>query len=130
MRKLLTVLLAVMATAALKAQECKDVKTGMFRIPADDYNPKESILIRTPEHQIEEVKADGVKMQFDIKWTSDCTYELSKPKVLKGKVPFEVSDSQVLYVKITKVTSSYYTAEITANFGDIKLVKDIQIVKQ
>ena len=112
------------------AQKCKDLQSGKFRIAPDNTDANEYIITRTAQHQFEEVPSTGVKMQFDIKWTSECSYELSKPRVLKGEVPFPVSDSQVLYVKITKVSSTYYTAEMTFNLAeDLKMVKNIQIVK-
>ena len=110
------------------AQKCEDVRLGTFKIAGDEVNPNESILTRTDKYQFEEVKSKGIKMQFDLKWTSDCSYELSKPRVLKGELP-NVSESQVLYVKIIRVTSTDYTAEITSNFADFKLEKKIIIVK-
>lgn len=127
MRWLFILFATAFSFLSANAQKCDGVKEGTFKIPGDDVNPNESILTRTAKHQFEEIKSMGLKLQFDLKWTSDCTYELSNPKVLKGDFP--AVESHILYVKIIKVTSSYYTAEITANFADFKLVKDIQIVK-
>ena len=128
MRWLFVLLTSLFSFLSVQAQKCDDIKEGTFKIEADDVNPNESILTRTSKHQLEEVKSIGLKLQFDLKWTSDCSYELSNPKVLKGELP-NVTDSQVLYVKILKVTSTYYTAEITSNFAEFKMVKDIKIVK-
>ena len=109
------------------AQDCDKVKYGKFRIVTElDSLKIETKIFREKNIQVEEA-SNGVKMQFEVKWTSPCSYELSKPKVLKGVVE-GVSDDQVLFVKILKVTRSFYTTEITSNFADMKLVKDIEIL--
>ena len=128
MKKIILAIIICVSVINATAQKCTEVKQGKFRITGDETNPNESILTRTAEHQFEEVKSKGLKFQFDIKWTSDCTYELSKPRVIKGDYPY-FSDGQVVYVKITKVTSKYYSAEITSNFAEFKMTKDIQIIK-
>lgn len=128
MKKILFSFLVLGFAMVVKAQSCKDIQTGSFRIVADDVNPNESILTRTKTTQVEEVKSLGIKLQFSLRWTSDCSYVLFKPQLLAGEMP-GLKDDQEVYVKITKVTSSYYTAEITSNFNDMKLVKDIQILK-
>lgn len=127
MRKII-VLPLLCCSLLSRAQNCKDIQTGTFRITADDVNPNESILTRTKTSQIEEVKSLGLKFQFDLTWTSNCTYTLSHPKVLKGDYS-GFKDGQEVYVKIIKVNSTYYIAQITSNFADLKLTKDIQIMK-
>ena len=129
MMKFIFVFLFILTfSSILKAQNCSDIKNGIFRIKSDEVNPNETILTRKKDIQIEEVKSKGIKLQYHIKWTSNCTYELSHPKVLKGDFPW-ASDEQVLYIKITKVTATFYSTEITSNFSDRKMVKDIFIVK-
>jgi hypothetical protein len=109
------------------SQDCSSVKFGKFKIifEADTFKV-ETIITRTKDIQVEEA-SDGTKMQFHVKWTTPCSYELSKPKVLKGSLE-GVSDDQVLFVKILKVTPDFYTAEMTSNFADLKATKDIQIL--
>lgn len=128
MKKLLTTAAALILTFTSNAQDCKGIQKGKFRVAPDDYSPSETIITRTNEHQFEEVISNGIKMQFDLKWTSDCTYELSNPKLLKGELPWKNNESHKLFVKIIKVTKTSYTTEITSNFFDTKLVKEIQIL--
>ena len=114
----------------LHAQDCKSVRTGTFRIVAEiDTLKIETIITRTGDYQIEDVPSQGIKMQFEVKWTSGCSYELHKPKILKGNLD-NVSEDQILYVKIIKVTPEFYTAELSANFADAKFTKDIEIIKK
>jgi inosine/xanthosine triphosphate pyrophosphatase family protein len=127
MKKLVLVFLAILITVIAYSQDCSSVKFGKFKIvfEADTFKV-ETIITRTKDIQIEEV-SDGTKLQFHVKWTSPCSYELSKPKVLKGNLE-HVADDQVLFVKILKVTPDFYTAEMTSNFADVKATKDIQIL--
>ena len=127
MKRIFILIISLLTLMSARAQKCDNIKQGKFRM-SDAENP-EYLITRTANHQIEENKTTGLKMQFDVKWTSDCNYELSKPKVLKGEAPFPVSDNHVLYVKVTKVTSTYYTTEVTANFSDFKVDFKIQILE-
>ncbi len=125
--KIIFLFLLSISISLVHAQDCKKLQLGTYRISGDDTNP-ESILIRTSAYQFEEVKSLGLKLQFNIRWTSDCTYELSNPKVLKGELP-SIKDDQVVYVKIKKVAATYYTAEISSNFNDLVLERNIDILE-
>ena len=107
-----------------EAQDCKEVQRGRFRIGASEDAP-ETLLTRNAKFQIEEVPSMGIIVQFELSWTSACTYVLSRPKLLKGTMP-GISDTQKVYVKITKVTSRDYSAEISSNFSEAVLVKTME----
>ena len=125
--KYLSLLLSLIAFANVHAQKCDDIKQGKFRIATNDNIP-ESILTRTADYQFEDVPSLGIKMQYSLKWTSDCSYELSNGKLIKGELP-GFSDNGIVYVKIIKVSSGYYSAEVSSNFNDFKKTVDIQIIK-
>ncbi|MEO7923884.1 MAG: hypothetical protein ABIR30_09410 [Chitinophagaceae bacterium] len=126
---LLNFLLVFLAVNAQEEKECKTIRTGTFRsvlnIGGEEFV---TMIYRKKDKQVEESTAQGIKMEFDVKWTSPCTYELSKPKVIKGEVP-GVSSDQLLYVKILSVTKESYTAEVSSNFFAGTTIFDFTIIK-
>ena len=115
--------------ALSQTNDCNKVKNGTFKSIMGIGEEKEaSVIYRKGNKQIEENIANGIKMSFTVKWTSDCTYELSKPKMLKGVLE-GVADSQIIYVKIIEVTSEKYTAEVSSNFFDAVAVFSYSIVR-
>ena len=115
-------------TAVCQEPDCSIVKNGTFKsVLVIDGLEFETIITRENNKQIEDNKAEGIKMAFDVKWTSACTYELSKPRILKGNVP-GVTPDQVLYVRITAVTKESYTVEVTSNFFSEKASFDFLIL--
>jgi len=110
-------------------EECKKVKTGTFRSEINiEGKSFVTMIYRKKGKQIEENVQMGIKMEFDVKWTSSCSYELSNPKIVKGEVP-DVSPDQIFYVKILSASKEGYTAEVSANFHDGKIIFDFIVVK-
>lgn len=108
---------------------CKKVTTGTFKSVIDAGEEKiVTMIYREKEKQVEECVQAGLKMEFNIKWTSACTYELSNPRILKGSLP-GTSASHILYVKITEVYDGGYKAEVSSNFSDVKEVMDFSTMK-
>ena len=117
---------------AAKSQEldCSKVKSGVFKSVLNiDGEEFITIISREKNKQIEENKGKGIKMEFVVKWTSSCTYELSKPKVISGEVP-DVLESHILYVKITGITKELYSTEVTSNFFEEKILLDFLIINK
>lgn len=100
------------------------MRTGQFTIPSDDHNPASSNISRDAKYQYEEVPSNGFRMRCAIKWTSDCSYELSKAEALKGEAPGWPKDL-VIYVTIKEVTEDYYVAEMHSNYDKNLLVAKI-----
>lgn len=132
MKKLICISALIFCSLIAIAQDekdCKKVNTGIFRseLSVEGKNFV-TMIYRKKDKQIEENIQMGIKMEFNVKWKSPCSYELSNPKVLKGEVP-GVSPAQVLYVKILSVTKDAYTAEVSSNFFEGKTIFDFMIVK-
>jgi hypothetical protein len=128
MKKIIAVILLLITGCFANAQDCSKVKYGKFRMVLD----MDTAKFITTLHRLKNIQTEesntGIKMQFKVTWTSDCSYELSNPKVLKGEID-GVRNDQILYVKIIKVTSTSYTAEISSNFSDQKFVREVQILE-
>jgi hypothetical protein len=82
--------------------DCKDIKEGLFRIESVDGSLH--TIVRTKDKQRENVGRTGLISEFDLKWTSDCSYILYNRKVIRGKdnMPSEFK-IDTLYNKITEV---------------------------
>ena len=131
MKKLILLAVSTFLLLAVQAQspECSKVKDGVFTATIEVEGEENVTLItRKGNKQIEENKKKGIKMEFVVKWTSECTYELSKPKVIKGNFP-GVEDKQVLFVKITDVQKEFYNADVSSNFFDGVMSSEFVIVK-
>lgn len=123
--------ICVVLCMAVNSQEidCNQVKNGVFKSVVN-VNGKEfvSIITRKNNKQQEESLNTGVVLEFVVKWTSKCTYELSNPKIIKGEMP-NVSSSHVLFVRIIDVKKDSYSADVSSNFFDNKIILDFTKIK-
>ena len=132
MKTLIALLGMVLLTSAISAQQpdCKKIHTGKFESTIELETEKVVIKItRIKNKQIEENIESGLKMEFMVKWTSTCTYELSHPKVVSGTLE-GVSDDQVIFVKVLEVKKDRYIAEVGSNFAEQKLTSEFLILKK
>ena len=131
MKRIISVVVFFMLVSKAFSQfpDCNSVKDGTFKsvVEIDGYKDI-SFIYRKGDKQIEENKAKGIKMSFEVNWTSECSYELSNPKILKGTMEGVLPSNRV-YVKIIKVTSEKYTTEVSSNFFDGVVVFSFSIVK-
>ena len=108
---------------------CKKVRTGKFELK---YLVGDKIYVtfitRTKTKQTEVHGETGAVLEFDIKWTSDCSYELSNPRVLEGEFP-GLKPEHKLFTTITEVGKFQYKSESTSNFSDMKITSDLTITK-
>ena len=126
---LLLLFFIVGAVAKAQSLDCNAIYTGKFKtiVVSPDGVKMTTIIYRQKDKQVEENLTTGLKMEFDITWTSDCSYELSKPRFLKGALP-GVSRDHILYVKIISIEGNKYKAEVSANFAEEKRVYEIAIL--
>jgi hypothetical protein len=82
--------------------DCKDTKEGLFKLESDDGSFH--TIIRTKDKQIENVGKTGLVTEFDIKWTSACTYILFNRRVVRGtdNIPAEFK-IDTLYNEVIEV---------------------------
>jgi len=90
------------------SKECKDVKTGIFKI-ADESNGV-NIIKRSARFQTEINEEMGIELVLEIKWLDECTYQLKLVKVVKGD-PAMLNNAPRLTTHITEVTENGYRAE-------------------
>ena len=121
--------LSILLSPSLFAQKqaCQGLHEGMFRLV--DKLSGTTVIQRTKTQQIEENAGMGVKMIFDLTWVNDCTYELRAKEVVKGDQSLMGNKGDVLTIKITAVKTNSYVAVTTANFAELVLEKEIEILK-
>ncbi|QEE51117.1 hypothetical protein FUA48_16505 [Flavobacterium alkalisoli] len=88
------------------SSDCEKFKKGTFVL--DEGNGKAYIITRKKNKQIEEDRGNGVMVEFDLEWTSDCSYKLYNPNVVKGDIGPILIDT--LYCEITDVKGDSYRA--------------------
>jgi hypothetical protein len=123
--------------------DCKQMQQGIFKLHG--LYGSLNTVVRTQEKQTEIWGQSGLVLEYDICWTSDCTYWLSNRKVLKGKDSLiKGNPSDTLYCEISpeneywhKVTSidtsgqtkdaSYFhvdTSTVYRDLGDLEKLKE------
>jgi hypothetical protein len=65
------------------AINCDGLKEGLFKLESVDGSFH--TIVRTKDKQVENVSKTGLIAEFDIKWTSNCTYLLLNQRVLMGQ---------------------------------------------
>lgn len=117
--KLVIALVAILSYCSVSIAQtntCKSLQTGKFKITTEETGT--TYITRTKDTQIEENKALGVEIVFDIKWLDDCTYELRPKKLIKGD-PWIMGDgTHVLKTTIKNITDKTYVAETSSNFSE------------
>lgn len=83
--------------------DCSSVKIGTFRLESVDGS--DHILTRTENNQTENVTKKGLICEFNLEWTSDCTYILFNRRVIKGKDewPAEIN-ADTLFNEIVEIS--------------------------
>lgn len=81
MKKITLILLATLLSAVSYAQEnkCGKYKNGTFKLVDKEHNVS-YIIERNGNKQYEQIVGDKTKIDFDVTWTSDCTYTLHPSK--------------------------------------------------
>lgn len=93
--------------------DCRVFKTGSFVYKDYPFNTVD--VKRTKQKQFETDKATGIKVEYKIKWISDCEYELIQIGSNSDKV--RILNNSVINVKIIETDSSSY--KYLANQGGV-----------
>lgn len=103
-RILITTLLSLCfaLTATSQTVDCKKFKTGSF------YYPNNSGKLSVRKESTQESYNNGkLEMLWDVKWLSDCKYEMTCTKILVDPFPLKVGDRIV--TTITKTDGDCFT---------------------
>ena len=123
---LLCIVSAMLFGKGVSAQstDCAAVKNGSFRLK----HPGMTVLItRKGNIQTEEVLETGIKVSLEVTWLDDCTYELRKPKLLKGDPATAMPADVVITSEIVEVTNKFYRVRSRNNKTDQVFDFEIEI---
>ncbi|NMH27138.1 hypothetical protein [Flavobacterium silvaticum] len=106
MKNMLFLLALLPLLSAAQTVSCSDYKTGEFVYP-NNAN-KVSLRKETTQESYNDGKLEAV---WNVKWLSDCKYELVCTKRLKDDSPFQLGDKMV--ATILETDDSCYTFSLT-----------------
>lgn len=107
MTKILLIIASI-CSLAIATIDCRDLKEGTFKLESPEGN---YTIIRSKNKQVEQVDRTGLRSEFKLRWTSDCSYILFDRKVLQG-VDNIISDEEAkdtLFCKIVNVSGKKHT---------------------
>jgi len=100
--------------------DCKEIKEGLFKLESEDGSLH--TVVRTKDKQTENVGKTGLVSEFDIRWTSACSYILFNRRVVKGTdnmpVDFKID---TLYNEIVEVNGNKHRIVSSIKGYDIKI---------
>lgn len=100
--------------------DCKDIREGLFKLESEDGSLH--TIVRTKDKQTENVGKTGLVSEFDIKWTSDCSYILYNRRVIKGKdnmpTDFKID---TLYNEIVEINGDKHKIVSSIKGYDLKI---------
>jgi hypothetical protein len=95
---------------------CQSLHVGTFKNISKKYGT--TIITRTEDFQVEENSDMGYKLTYDIKWISDCSYELRLKEVIKGDPSLMNERKYVVTVRIMQIKGNSYISESSSTYSD------------
>ena len=123
---ILTFLLAISYTIFGQNLACSSLRKGTFKLTSKVSGT--TIISRTDSLQIEENIEHGFKAVFDITWINPCTYELRAKEIIKGDPSLLGNKGDVITVQIKEIKNKSYVIETKANFSDLVLTTEIEVL--
>lgn len=105
---LLFTIASVSAVSAQKANDCTKFHTGGFRYINEKF--KNTEITRTLTKQTEVDKVRNFYAEGDIKWVSDCEYELKYTKVIVNGKNMDPK-SKVIFTRLVKIDGDIVTCK-------------------
>lgn len=100
--------------------DCKGIKEGRFNLESNDGSIH--TIVRTKDTQTEKVGKTGVISEFDIKWTSDCSYLLFNRRVIEGEDSMiDVFEIDTLYNEVVEVNGKFHKVVSSTKRYDLQL---------
>jgi hypothetical protein len=114
MRRLLLILIVLPFLSRAEKPGCKDVKEGIFK-QHDVYGSLRTI-IRTSEKQTETWARPMVVIEYDVQWTSECSFKLFNRKTLKGNDSLiNITECDTIYNQIVEVNDYWHKISSSMN---------------
>jgi hypothetical protein len=100
--------------------DCRNLKEGIFKLESVDGGLH--TIVRTKNKQTENVAITGEVSEYDIKWTSDCSYMLYNRKIIKGVDDMSSDfDIDTLYNEIVDINGDKHKVVSSIKQSDMKV---------
>jgi hypothetical protein len=103
----LIILLILPAISYAGTLNCKDIRQGVFK--SHDIYGSLHTIVRTNEKQRETIGMTGTIIEYDIHWTSDCTFQLLNGKIIRGSDSIiYVNNSDTIFNEVKEANSYWH----------------------
>ena len=123
--KMKLIILLLCMGASCQTTTCKSLREGKFKVTTKETGT--TIITRKNNLQIEENADMKVNIVFNIRWTSDCSYELSPKQVIQGDSSI-LQQGRVVKVQIIGFRNNKYLAHSTSNFSDKTVDFEVEVL--
>ncbi|TDR25831.1 hypothetical protein [Flavobacterium cheniae] len=105
-------------------KDCKNLKIGTFELKGIDGTIH--TIVRNEIYQTEYLNDSNIVVQYNIKWTSPCSYEIYNRKVLSN-LDFNIEHQDTIRFEITEINGNVH--KIISKFKDIDEVYENSLQK-
>lgn len=123
-----SIILLLLPTACIaQTIECKEFKEGLYK--AHGLYGSLNTIIRTNEKHTETWGKSGIVIEYDIRWTSECTYILFNREILKGiDSTYSITKEDTIYNEVIEKTKFWYKITSTLNDTGKKSIENYFLV--
>ena len=127
MKTLIFTYLLVILSINAKSQsfDCSKIHVGKFELDSEETGI--TSILRTDKQQYETNKKYDVKVQYDIVWVDNCTYQLKNRKLISGKLS-EGDPTDIILVKVLKIENNIMFVQCSSNYSDFISESQIKIL--
>jgi len=127
MKTLIFTYLLVILSINAKSQsfDCGKIHVGKFELDSEETGI--TSILRTDKQQYETNKKYDVKVQYDIVWVDNCTYQLKNRKLISGKLS-EGDPTDIILVKVLKIENNIMFVQCSSNYSDFISESEIKIL--
>lgn len=105
-------------------KDCENLKIGTFELKGLDGTIH--TIVRNESYQTEYLNDSNIVVQYNIKWTSPCSYEIYNRKVLSD-LDFNIEHRDTIRFEITEINGNVH--KIISKFKDIDEVYENSLQK-
>ena len=117
------ILIMLPGFCSAKKITCNDIRNGIYK--EHGLNGSLNIIVRTNEKQTETSGKSGIIVEYNIRWTSECTYLLFNRHVISGnEIITTISNKDTLYNEVTELNKDWHKIVFTLNGWEPKVERN------
>lgn len=120
---ILAILVLTSIAAFGQSSECSKFKNGKFKII--DAEVGNSIIERKGTKQVEYGEGSKLKLEFKVKWLSECVYTLELKKIIENPNNIKLPEGMILTIEIIETRENSYVQKTSSNLYDMVLQSEL-----